>query len=87
MVQIIHIAIAVTSIIALMSSIYQLGVQNGKIQAYEEIETNLEKMRQRIKESYYPKGKKLFCSAKRIYISIGSKMTRHFLPTFLSFQK
>ena len=52
MVQIIHIAIAVTSIIALMSSIYQLGVQNGKIQAYEEIETNLEKMRQRIKESY-----------------------------------
>ena len=52
MVQIIHIAIAVISIIALMSSIYQLGVQNGKIQAYEEIETNLEKMRQRIKESY-----------------------------------
>ena len=52
MVQIIHIAIAVTSIIALMSSIYQLGVQNGKIQAYEEIETNLEKMRQKIKESY-----------------------------------
>lgn len=52
MVQIIHIAIAVTSIIALMSSICQLGVQNGKIQAYEEIETNLEKMRQRIKESY-----------------------------------
>ena len=51
MVQIIHIAIAVISIIALMSSIYQLGVQNGKIQAYEEIETNLEKMRQRIKES------------------------------------
>lgn len=52
MVQIIFISIAVTSIIALMSSIYQLGVQNGKIQAYEEIETNLEKMRQRIKESY-----------------------------------
>lgn len=52
MVQIIHIAIAVTSVIALMRSIYELGVQNGKSQAYKDIETELEKTLQRIKESY-----------------------------------
>lgn len=51
MVQIIHIAIAVTSIIALMSSIYQLGVQNGKIQAYEWVKRELEKSKARLQES------------------------------------
>lgn len=52
MVQIIFISIAVTGAIALIGSIYELGVQNGKIQAYKDIETELEKMRQRIKERY-----------------------------------
>ena len=52
MVQIIFISVAVTGAIALMRSIYELGIQNGKIQAYKEIETELEKMRQRIQESY-----------------------------------
>ena len=48
MVQIIHIAIAVTSVIAMMISTYKLGVKVGKIH----IEIELEKMQQRIKESY-----------------------------------
>lgn len=52
MIQIIFISIAVTGAIALMGSIYELGVQNGKIQAYKYIETELEKMQQRIKERY-----------------------------------
>lgn len=52
MVQIIHIALIVISLTALISSIYQLGVQNGKIQAYEEILAELEKEHQRRRESY-----------------------------------
>lgn len=46
MVQIIFISAAVTGAIALMGSIYKLGVLNGQIQAYKQIETELEKMQQ-----------------------------------------
>ena len=50
-IQIILLSIAVTSAaIALMSSIYELGVLNGKIQAYKWIEQELEKSRARLKE-------------------------------------
>ena len=52
MVQIIFISIAVTGAIALMGSIYKLGVYDGRIQAYKHIETELEKLQQRMRESY-----------------------------------
>ena len=50
MVQIILISAAVTSAIALMSSIYKLGVLNGRIQAYKWIERELKKSRARLIE-------------------------------------
>ena len=52
MVQIIFISIAVTGAIVLMGSLYKLGVYDGRIQAYKQIETELEKMQQRIREKY-----------------------------------
>ena len=50
MVQIIHIAIAVTGAIALMSSIYKLGVLDGRLQAYKWMERELEKSKARLQE-------------------------------------
>ena len=52
MVQIIFISVAVTSVIVLMGSIYKLGVLAGRLQAYQWIETELEKMQQRLREKY-----------------------------------
>lgn len=52
MVQIIFISLAVTSVIVLMGSIYKLGVLAGRLQAYQWIETELEKMQQRLREKY-----------------------------------
>ena len=50
MVQTIFISIAVTGAIALMGSIYKLGVLNGQIQAYEWIQRELVKSRDRLIE-------------------------------------
>lgn len=50
MVQIIFISAAVTGAIALMGSIYKLGVLDGQIQAYKWIERELEKSRARLIE-------------------------------------
>lgn len=53
MVQIIFISIAVTGAIALMGSIYKLGVLDGQIQAYKWIERELEKSKERLIEQLY----------------------------------
>lgn len=50
MVQIIFISVAVTSLIALISSIYKLGVHVGRIQACKWIERELEKSSARLQE-------------------------------------
>ena len=50
MVQIIFISIAVTGAIALMGSIYKLGVLDGQIQAYKWAEQELEKSKARLQE-------------------------------------
>ena len=52
MVEIIMMSAAVTSLIILAISIYRLGVSVGRLQAYQWIETELEKMQQRIREKY-----------------------------------
>ena len=50
MVQIIFISAAVTGAIALMGSIYMLGVLDGRLQAYKWVERELEKSKARLQE-------------------------------------
>lgn len=52
MTQTILIAVVITSVIALMCSIYKLGVTDGRIQAYKEIEKEINSMQERIREKY-----------------------------------